>query len=77
METDRLPSLIPIDVKDFINIAEIWPNLSGVQSHNALGARERYPSHFRDIHLLVRQEHPKIRKAFRLSFFVKPMNERS
>ena len=55
--------------------AGIEKDESGIESHNAIGSRERYHAFLRQIYKKVRAELPNISKDYALSLAVKAINE--
>ena len=75
MSADQGPQFRSIAWKNFFNMAGMKLELSGVESHNALGVGERYHSFLRQIYRKVRAQHPEIPTEYALSLAVKAMND--
>ena len=61
--------------KDLTDMSGIEPSLSGVESHNSLGAGERYHDSLRRIFLKIRYSQPSIDADLAIRLAVKAMND--
>ncbi|OSX76619.1 hypothetical protein BU14_0183s0011 [Porphyra umbilicalis] len=75
MHADQGPQFKSAAWKALTNSAGVDLQLSGVESHNALGTGERYHAFLRTIYRRVRMEHPTVTAGSALSMAVAAMNQ--
>ena len=74
IHADRGPQFDSKQWRSLLHAAKIKQKESGIESHNALGAGERYHEFLRRIYLKVRHEHPRVEMEDCLSLAIQAMN---
>lgn len=72
---DQGPQFRSKEFKSYAKMADVKLTLSGVESHNSLGVRERYHDYLRKVYTKVRDDLPNIDLEYSLKLAVNTMND--